>query len=104
MHRDFHMKKVLFLVFVFLSAQVLAEPVNINTADAEIIAESLNGIGVKKAQAIIEYRTVNGDFKTVASLMEVSGIGEKTIENNKDNILLIDVIVPKKVVTKVIKK
>jgi len=81
------MKKI--LVF---SANVFATPVNINTADAQIIANSLKGIGEKKAQVIIAYREKNGDFKTIESLTEVAGIGEKTVEKNKEDILLTDTI------------
>ena len=58
--------------------------VNVNTAEAAAIAEELNGIGVKKAQAIIDYRVANGDFKTIESLTEVKGIGLKTVEKNRD--------------------
>ena len=83
------MKKLLFLLALF-SANIFATPVNINTADAQAIADSLNGIGEKKAQAIIEYREKNGDFKTIESLTEVAGIGEKTVEKNKEDILLAD--------------
>ena len=83
------MKKLLFLLALF-SANIFATPVNINTADAQTIADSLNGIGEKKAQAIIEYREKNGEFKTIESLTEVAGIGEKTVEKNKADILLTD--------------
>ena len=64
--------------------------VNINTADAKSLAEELNGIGVKKAQAIVDYRTEHGDFKTIESLTEVKGIGLKTVEKNRDSIELTD--------------
>ena len=64
--------------------------VNINTADAKSLAEELNGIGAKKAQAIVDYRTEHGDFKTIESLTEVKGIGLKTVEKNRDAIELTD--------------
>ena len=64
--------------------------VNINTADAKSLAEELNGIGAKKAQAIVDYRTEHGDFKTIESLTEVKGIGLKTVEKNRDSIELTD--------------
>ncbi len=82
--------KKLFLLLALFSANVFATPVNINTADVQTIANSLNGIGVKKAQAIIEYREKNGNFKTVESLTSVAGIGNKTVEKNKADILLTD--------------
>jgi competence protein ComEA len=61
-----------------------AEPVNINTADASTIAASLNGIGEAKARAIIEYREKNGAFKSADELVNVKGIGLKTVEKNRD--------------------
>ncbi|MCB1604080.1 MAG: ComEA family DNA-binding protein [Gammaproteobacteria bacterium] len=64
--------------------------VNINTADAKSLADELNGIGAKKAQAIVDYRTEHGDFKTIESLTEVKGIGLKTVEKNRDSIELTD--------------
>ena len=71
---------------VLFSQALLA--VNVNTADAAAIAEELNGVGVKKAQAIIDYRKANGDFKTIEALTEVKGIGLKTVEKNRDLIEL----------------
>lgn len=61
-----------------------AEPVNINTADAAAIAASLNGIGDAKAKAIVEYRQKNGPFKSADELVNVKGIGLKTVEKNRD--------------------
>lgn len=58
--------------------------VNINTADAAVLAERLNGIGEKKAQAIVEHREKNGPFKSVDDLKNVSGIGDATLEKNRD--------------------
>jgi competence protein ComEA len=83
------MKKLLILL-AFCSVNAFAAPVNVNTADAKTIAESLSGIGLKKAQAIIDYRAKNGDFKSIDDLSHVSGIGTKTIEKNKTDILLND--------------
>lgn len=62
--------------------------VNINTASAEEIATMLNGIGDKKAQDIVEYREANGSFKSLDELTQVKGIGETTVEKNKQRILL----------------
>jgi len=81
------MKKILLLMAVF-SFNAMAAPVNINKADAKTISDSLTNIGIKKAEAIVKYRTEKGAFKTVEDLTNVAGIGEKTIEKNKKDILL----------------
>lgn len=77
------------LVSLFASPVVLAEMVNINTADVATL-DSLDGIGEKKAEAIVAYRTEHGEFKTLEDLKEVSGIGDKLFDNIKDNISLVD--------------
>jgi len=85
------MKKLLMLLFLFIvNAVAMAAPVNVNTADAKTIADALSGIGQKKAEAIVKYRTEKGPFKTVDDLKNVSGIGKKTLEKNKNDILLSD--------------
>ena len=66
----------------------IAQTVNINTATAEILSDSLKGIGLKKAQAIVEWRKANGKFISVEQLTEVKGIGEKTVLANKEKITL----------------
>ena len=71
-----------------MSAQTQTEKVNINTANAEQIASGISGIGENKAKAIVEYRTSHGKFKSIDALQNVDGIGEKTIEKNKDKITL----------------
>ena len=53
-------------------------PVNLNTATlAEL--DALSGIGPVTAQAILDWRTEHGRFSAVDELLEVSGIGEKTL-------------------------
>lgn len=62
--------------------------VNINQASAEEIATLLKGIGLKKAQAIVEYRQQNGAFKTKEDLSLVKGIGAATVKQNAERIIL----------------
>lgn len=62
------------------------QTVDINTADADTLARVIDGIGVAKAQAIVDYRQANGPFKTVDGLVAVKGIGERTVERNRDRL------------------
>ena len=62
-----------------------SELININTAPASELVK-LKGIGEVKAAAIVEYRSINGNFKTVQDIMNVSGIGEKTFEKIRSQI------------------
>lgn len=71
-----------------MSAQAVAEKININTANAEQIASTMTGIGESKAKAIVDYRKTHGKFKSVQDLENVDGIGLKTVEKNKDKITL----------------
>lgn len=62
------------------------ERVNVNTADAATIAAKLDGVGLKKAQAIVRYRDENGRFDVPADLAKVKGIGDATIARNAGRI------------------
>ena len=63
------------------------QPININTATQEEL-ETLPGIGPSKAQAILVYREENGAFKTIEDILEVPGIGEKTLAGFLDMIII----------------
>lgn len=67
---------------------VSAELVNINKASAEVMQEHLTGIGIKKAEAIINYRTEHGDFKKLEDIKAVKGIGDALFEKIKADISL----------------
>ena len=83
------MIKILSIIcMLFVNTIVWAGHVDINSADADTIAVELKGVGLKKAQAIVAYRDANGAFKTIEDLTKVKGISDKTIEKNKENILL----------------
>lgn len=70
----------------FLLAMPLfaAEPVDINSADSQALAEQLENVGPVKAERIVEYREENGAFKSVDELVSVRGIGLATLEENRD--------------------
>ena len=75
-------------LFLLLPAVAAAAPVNVNTADAETISESLQGVGLSKARAIVEYRQKHGPFRSADDLSLVKGIGERTVELNRNDILV----------------
>ncbi len=66
------------------SAAIMA-PININTADLDEL-DKLPGIGPSIAQAIIDYRTQNGPFKTIEDINAVKGIGDALFAKIKDSI------------------
>ncbi len=76
------------LVTLFFSTFALAAPVNINTATASEIADALNGIGIKKAEAVVDYRSANGVFDSAEQIVNVKGIGQSIYEKNKADILV----------------
>jgi competence ComEA-like helix-hairpin-helix protein len=60
--------------------------VNVNTASADELA-TLPGIGPSYAKRIVDYREKNGPFKRVEDLLNVQGIGEKTLEKIRDKVV-----------------
>lgn len=75
---------------VLLGCSVMAmaqQPVDINTASAEVIAETLKGVGLKRAQAIVAYREKHGAFQSLADLEAVKGVGSSTLKRNQERIL-----------------
>ncbi|MFO1465799.1 MAG: helix-hairpin-helix domain-containing protein [Steroidobacteraceae bacterium] len=76
------------LAVLCMPALAVAGPVNVNTADASQIAKELKGVGLAKAQAIVQYRDKNGPFKSADDLRKVKGFGPKMLERNRANIRL----------------
>ena len=72
---------------LLLSTSVFAlEPVDINTADAQTLAQAIQGVGEAKAEAIIAYRDKNGHFVSIDDLALVKGIGLKTVNKNRERL------------------
>ncbi len=82
--------KQLLWALLLVSFNIFAAPVDINKASAQEMSESLKGVGLKKADAIVAYRKANGPFASIDDLANVKGIGEKTIAKNKSNLQISD--------------
>ena len=84
-----HFRGILFaVVLALVSFGAWAAPVDINKADASTLAAELNGVGVSKAAAIVAYREANGPFRHIEDLSNVKGIGVKTVEKNRSNLVI----------------
>lgn len=64
------------------------DKVSINAASAADLAEIMNGVGLKKAEAIVSYREQNGPFTQIDQLTEVPGIGAALVERNLSRLKL----------------
>jgi competence protein ComEA len=82
------MKYLLFAtVLALMTLNSFAGPVDLNTASAQQIAESLHGIGLSKAKKIIEYGNRFGPIDTPEELLAIKGIGEKTLEKSRSKMI-----------------
>ncbi|MBI1451630.1 MULTISPECIES: ComEA family DNA-binding protein [Acinetobacter] len=70
-----------------LNANTLGTKVNLNTANIEQL-QQLHGIGQKKAEAIVDYRSKNGKFKTIEEIQQVKGIGPALYSKNRPRLSL----------------
>jgi len=66
-----------------LAGSALANPVDINTADAGTLASALSGVGEARARAIVDYRQQHGPFQRIEDLKQVRGIGDHLLEINR---------------------
>lgn len=71
---------------LFAGALAAAPPVNINTAGPEVLAEAIDGVGIKRAEQIIRFREENGPFRSVDDLRNVQGIGERILEQSRSRL------------------
>ena len=79
------LRRLLVVCLLLVPVAAISDPlVNINTADSERLVDDLVGIRPQKALAIVQYRQQHGPFKQIEDLALVSGIGAKTVEQNRD--------------------
>ena len=74
-----------YLAVFLMSILSLMAAININTADITTLTH-IKGIGPSKAKAIVEYRKKHGRFESVEELVQVKGIGKKSLEKIKSDI------------------
>ena len=70
------------------AAATAVSRVNINTADAQTLAANLKGVGESRAAEIVRHRETYGPFASADELVEVKGIGNSTLDMNRDVITL----------------
>jgi competence protein ComEA len=79
--------QILIVAMLFtLSVPASAGPVDINTADAAMLAAAIDGVGEKRAAIIVQHREINGPFASVDELADVKGIGAATVERNRQHL------------------
>ncbi|WP_264648103.1 helix-hairpin-helix domain-containing protein [Bacillus thuringiensis] len=61
--------------------------IRINTAAKEQL-EKITGISSRKAESILKYREEHGPFQKIEDLLEIDGIGAKSLEKIKDQIII----------------
>ena len=79
---------LLFIVLASIPFAAFAEMVNINQASAATLQHYLKGIGEKKAESIVIYRTEHKEFKSLDEIMKVKGIGKGIYKNIKSDLSL----------------
>lgn len=70
------------------AVSIQAQPININQANVEEIAENLQQVGMVKARAIVDYCDEHGEYHDIDQLLQVRGIGISTLELNKGLIVV----------------
>jgi len=88
MNRRFTALPLLFGALLTSAVALAGQPVDVNNASAEQLAQSLDGIGLNKARAIVQYRSQHGPFQHPDELVNVKGIGLATVDKNRANIQL----------------
>ncbi|KTC85421.1 MULTISPECIES: ComEA family DNA-binding protein [Legionella] len=56
--------------------------IDLNKADTKVLFRAVKGIGQKRAEAIVKYRTEHGRFNSIEDLAKVPGFGERFVKNH----------------------
>jgi competence protein ComEA len=92
--RSFFAAILIVLAPFTLSAQeISADPsdavkIDINSADAQTIAQGLVGVGMVRAKEIVAYRDMYGNFQSLDELTAVAGVGAATVDKNRHLMLV----------------
>ena len=76
------------LACMLTTGLALGATADLNSADAKSLEENLDGIGLSKARAIVAYRDQHGRFSSPEQLLQVKGVGKKTLDRNRERITL----------------
>ena len=88
------LKKLMLISALCISSfTASAEMVNINDASVAALSHYLKGIGAVKAESIVSYRELNGDFKSINDLTNVKGIGQGLLKKNLEDLSLTEGVV-----------
>jgi competence protein ComEA len=82
------MIRLLLALAIALAAPLAHAALDLNTATKDELV-ALSGIGPAKAQAILDYRTQHGGFKSVDELKDVKGIGARRFEKLKPELTVV---------------
>ena len=92
--RSFLAAMLIVLAPFTLSAQEMpvnssdAVKIDINSADAQTIANGVVGVGMARAKEIVAYRDMFGNFQSLDELTAVTGVGAATVDKNRHLLLV----------------
>ena len=83
-----HLLAAFIIAYGSIRAAYASDTVNINTANIEVLAEELVGVGPELAKRIVDFRERYGEFKSVEALGDVRGIGPNLLTKNEGKIVV----------------
>ena len=83
-----HLLAAFIIAYGSITAAYASDTVNINTANIEVLAEALVGVGPELAKRIVDFRERYGEFKSIEALGDVRGIGPSLLAKNEAKIVI----------------